>query len=143
MQFSNAGLLLGAGIAAMGALIHVAIVIGGPDWYAFFQAPPAIVDSARRGTWVAPAVTLLIAAVMALCAIYALSGASLISPLPLQRIVLAGVALVCILRALATIALAVIKPELLTGFEVIASLIFLTMGIAYAVGLYSIWNGRG
>lgn len=35
-----------------------------PDWIAFFQAPAAIVESARNGTWLAPVSGMVITGLM-------------------------------------------------------------------------------
>ena len=134
-------LSIAAGLAGLGALLHVAVVLGGPDWYVFFQAPPPVVHSARQGTWMAPAVTLLIAAALSLCALYALSAAGLVPPLPLCRWVLALVAALCLLRVLGSLALALFKPELLTAFELGAAAYVAATGLAFGMGLVQVWTG--
>ena len=125
---------LAAYIALAGAFIHVAAIAGGPDWYAFFGAPPSVVESARAGTWLAPLSTSAIAAAMALCGLYAFSALGVIRRLPLLRLMLAGMATVCLLRALILVPLAVKHPELLTSFNVIAALAWGVAGLGFALG---------
>lgn len=122
-----------AAIAALGVAIHLAAIAGGPSWYAFFGAPPQIVASARAGTWLAPAGTAAIAVLMGVCAAYACSAIGLLRRLPLLRPVLAGIAAVCLLRALLLVPLALLHPELLSTFEIVAALVWGTAGIGFAV----------
>jgi hypothetical protein len=125
---------LAIAIALFGAAIHVAAIVGGPSWYAFFGAPPAIVESARSGTWLAPIGAMVIVGLMAICAAYAASALGLIRKLPLLRLGLACIAAVCLLRAFVLIPLAVKHPELLNTFEVAAALVWALAGVGFAVG---------
>jgi hypothetical protein len=121
-------------IAVLGALVHVAAILGGPAWYAWFDAPPFVVESARRGTWLAPVSAAAIAALMALCAAYAFSAAGAIRRLPLLRLMLGGMAAVCLLRALVVWPLLATHPELRNLFTVVASLVWGLAGAGFAVG---------
>lgn len=125
--------LLAAVIASFGVAIHVATVVAGPSWYAFFGAPPVIVASARAGTWLAPVSTLVIAGLMAICAAYASSAAGLIPRLPLLSPGLFCMAAVCCLRALVLFPLAVTHPALLNTFELVAAAVWGLAGIGFAV----------
>lgn len=135
MKSSNRGwILLAAVIASAGAAIHAGATLGGAAWYAFFRAPPAIVASAQAGTWLAPVSALVIAALMAICAAYALSAAGVIRRLPLLRTALATIAGICLLRGLLLIPLAIKRPDLVDTFETVAGAIWLLAGIGFAVG---------
>lgn len=125
---------LAAAISLAGVAIHIAAIMGGPSWYAFFGAPPAIVASAQAGTWLAPVSTAGIAALMGICAVYACSALGLVKRLPLLRTMLAGIAAICLLRALILIPLAFTHRELLNLFEVIAALTWGTAGIGFLAG---------
>lgn len=75
------GYLFLVGVAALaGAALHIAIIFGGPDWYAYFGAPRGLVEMARTGNIRAPISCLVIAAFLALLAVYAFSGARDCSP---------------------------------------------------------------
>ena len=65
---------LGTGAAAM---LHVAIVLGGPEWYRFFGAGERMARMAARGSITPAVLTLAIAAVLGVWALYGLSGAGL------------------------------------------------------------------
>lgn len=127
-------ILLAAGIAALGAAIHLGAIVGGPSWFAFFGAPPSIVASARDGTWQAPISAAVIAGLMAVCALYACSAAGLVRRLPLLRPALAGMAAVCLARGLALIPFSIKYPELINTFEVVAAIIWSIAGVGFAVG---------
>jgi hypothetical protein len=125
---------LALAISLLGVAIHVAAMIGGPSWYAFFGAPPQVVASAQAGTWLAPVSTAGIAVLMGICAMYACSALGLVRRLPLLRTMLAGIAAVCLLRALVLVPVALIHPELLNVFEVVAALTWGTAGVGFVAG---------
>ena len=125
---------LAALVAALGALVHLVALVAGPGWYAFFGAPPPIVASAREGTWLAPASALGIALLMGLCAAYACSAIGAIPRLPLLRSTLAGIAAICLLRALILVPLAFNHPELRTTFQIVAAMVWGLAGIGFAAG---------
>lgn len=107
----------------------MAAIVGGASWYAFFGAPPAVVASARAGTWLAPASAAAIAALMALCAVYACSALGVVRRLPLLRTVLFAIATVCLLRGAILVPLAWLHPELRNTFDVVAA-----AGAGFAAG---------
>ena len=128
----NWSLLAGCG-AAFGALIHVAAILGGPAWYVFFRAPAAIVASAQAGTWLAPASALAIALAMGVSSAYAFSAAGFLPRLPLLRLCLATVALVCLLRGIALLPVLILRPSLVDTFAVVSSLVWFVVGVGFAM----------
>jgi hypothetical protein len=125
---------LAAAIAAVGALIHVVAIPAGPAWYAFFDAPPSVVASARAGTWLAPVGAVVIALLMATCGWYASAALGIVRRPPLLRTGLAAMAAVCLPRALILIPLAVTHPELRTTFQVVAAIVWGLAGVGFALG---------
>lgn len=132
-RFEDAWIHLSAAIALAGVAIHFAAIFGGADWYAYFGAPPVIVESARVGTWLAPVSCAVIAGLMALCAAYAFSALGVIRRLPLLRFMLGAIAGVCLVRALILVPLAIGHPELRNAFEVGAAIVWGLAGIGFAV----------
>ncbi|MBL8299413.1 MAG: hypothetical protein JNN30_13830 [Rhodanobacteraceae bacterium] len=126
---------LAGAIALAGVAIHLGAILGGPAWYAYFGAPPVVVESARSGTLLAPISAASIAGAMAICAAYAFSAAGSIQPLPLLRLVLAIIATICLLRALILAPLAILHPELRNTFEVVAAMVWGLAGVGFALGL--------
>jgi hypothetical protein len=132
--------------ATAGALLHIAIIFGGPDWYAFFGAPQALVELARSGHPRAPITTLVIVAILAVFAAYAFSGAGTIRRLPLLRLGLACIGAVLILRGLLFVPLILWRPNALARicecrsvdtFIVVTSALCLLLGIGYALGAFA------
>lgn len=127
------------GIGTMlGALLHVVVLIGGPEWIRFVGAPESVVRSAREGTWLAPVGALSIAALLAVWGLYAFSAAGWVRPLPLLKPVLGLIALIFLVRG------ALILPFLgrvnwsspFDLFVVASSLFIFALGWAYAIGLW-------
>lgn len=125
---------LAGAISLAGVAIHIAAIFGGASWFAFFGAPPAVVESARAGTLLAPLATLAIAGAMGLCAAYAFSAAGDIRRLPLLRAALASMATICLLRALLLVPVALLRPELVNTFEVVAAIVWGVAGVGFALG---------
>lgn len=134
-------------VAIAGALLHIAIMFGGPDWYAFFGAPSGLVELARIGHPRAAISCLVIATFLFVLAAYAFSGANVIRRLPLLRPVLAIIGLVLIARGALFIPMILWRPDSLSRicdcrsvdtFIVVTSILCLAMGISYAAGAVSL-----
>ena len=78
MQIGDRLLLFGGGLTGVASLLHVAIILGGPDWYRFFGAGERMARLAARGSTYPTVLTASIAVVLGLWTLYALSGAGLI-----------------------------------------------------------------
>jgi hypothetical protein len=138
------GYLFWVGIAAsVGALLHIAIIFGGPDWYAFFGAPQALVEMARAGHPRAAISCLVIAGILSVLAGYAFSGAGTIRRLPLTRVILALAGSVLVLRGLLFVPLILWRADSLSricdcrsvdAFIIVSSAICLFMGVGFALG---------
>lgn len=142
-QLAKCYLFLTGVVASAGAALHIAIIFGGPDWYAFFGAPRGLVEMARAGNLRAPVSCVVIAALLALLAAYAFSGAGVIRRLPFLRLGLASIAAVLILRGVLFVPLIVWRPGALSGicdcrsvdtFITVTSALCLSMGVGYALG---------
>ncbi len=94
----NRWLLIGGVVTGVAALLHVAIILGGPDWYRFFGAGERMARQAALGSPYPAIITAGIAAVLAVWSLYGLSGAGVIRQLPLLRLALVLIAAVYLLR---------------------------------------------
>ena len=136
--------LICSGMVALAAgVLHIAIIFGGPTWYAFFGAPAPIVQMAGAGALYPTIFCLVVASLLLLCATYAFSGAGLYRRLPFLRTGLVFVGSVFILRGVVFIPLMVLRPDVLARvcncngidtFLVVTSVICLATGIGYVVG---------
>jgi hypothetical protein len=127
--------LLAAGISLFGAVIHFAAPWLGPEWYAFLQAPPKVVASARAGTWFAPAGAIVIGALMLICSLYALAGAGRLRWLPFAQMVQGTIAAICLLRGLLVVPYLYKFPDRVWTFDVVASLVWLAAGLGFLAGI--------
>jgi len=138
---ANRFLVAGAALTAIGALLHVGCVIFGPSWYRFFGAGERMAHLAAVGSPVPTAFAVGIAAVLALWAAYALSGAGVIPRLPLLRVALCVIAGIYVLRGLAGFGLAAFAPgERSVAFWLWSSVICLGIGALYLVGTRQVWS---
>jgi hypothetical protein len=135
---NNPWLAAGGLLSSAAALLHLAVIAGGPDWYRFFGAGEAMAEMAEAGSPVPALVTTAIAALLAIWAAYAFAGAGLIRRLPLMRTALVAITAIYLLRGL------LIVPILLsprpTSFDIWSSLIVLVYGIVHAVGTALAWR---
>lgn len=125
-------LIIGGVIAAMAAVWHLLMIIGGPGWYSFAHAPYYIVESARQRTLVAPVAAILIATLMFTCTLYAFSGAGIIRKIPLLKSALITIAVICLTRALVTIPY-LVKSKL-DIWNLVASSGWFFVGVCFLLG---------
>ena len=132
-------LLAAAWMSVAASAIHVAAIVGGPDWYRFFGAGEELARAAERGSPVPAIMTLVIAAIIAAWAAFAFSAAGIIRRLPLVRTALLAIAFVLLARGALVVVPGVWAPELSMTFRVWSSAICLAMGLCFAVGTVRAW----
>lgn len=131
-------LILAGSLSALAALAHLAVIVGGPDWYRFFGAGEGMARMAERGMIQPALITIGIAAVLAIWAAYAFSGAGLIGRLPLLRTGLVVITLIYLARGLIIVPAWLMNREINT-FGWVSSLIVLGFGLAYLIGTWRAW----
>jgi putative oxidoreductase len=141
----NKLLIIGGIISMLAALLHIAIIIGGPEWYRFFGAGEGMAQLAESGSTYPTLITTSIAVIFTIWALYAFSGAGIIKKLPLLKPVLVTISIIYLMRGVFGIPLVIYidKPYLneLEGkmvFMIWSSIISLTCGILYLLGLVQI-----
>lgn len=135
----NYWLISGGMLSAIAALAHIAIIIGGPDWYRFFGAGEGMARAAAQGRMMPTLITLGIATMLAIWAAYAFSGAGLIVRLPLLRTALVIISSIYLVRALAVVPFLLTPTEQSSAFWIWSSAIVLIYGLAYAIGTWRAW----
>ena len=138
---SNKWLIAAGLLDVAAALLHVAVIIGGPDWYRFFGAGEAMAQAAQSGSVRPTLITIAIASVLATWAAYAFSGAGLILRLPWLRTGLVAISAIYLARSLVVVPFLLLRPELIDPFLLWSSAIVLVFGLAHAIGTWSAWNG--
>ena len=126
-------------LSAAAALLHLAVIVGGPDWYRFFGAGEDMARMAERGSARPALITLGIAAVLATWSAYALAGAGRLRRLPLMRTALLAITAIYLLRGLVLLPALAINRGRVDTFVLWSSLIVLVYGITYAVGTFRAW----
>ena len=137
-------LLASGSLCAAGALVHLALPLGGPDWYIFVGAPPGIVAMAEAGLARPVVSCIVIASILVVFASYAFSALGTIRRLPAQRLVLGVIGVVLAVRAVWLPILAVTNPRALeyfcgrcsnlNWFVIATSALCLFIGVGYLVG---------
>lgn len=127
------------------AAAHIAVVIGGPDWYRFFGAGEEMAQMAAGGEVYPVVVTLMIASVLSIWDLYALSGAGVVRRLPLLKSALVVIAFIFCARGLVGLLIPVLSNDpyvtaMGTTFWVTSSSICLVLGGLYIVGIDKSWR---
>lgn len=135
----NAWLIVAAGLSAVAALLHVAIVVGGAPWYRFFGAGERMVLAASAGSWYPAIVTTGIALVLSMWVAYALSGAGVIEQLPLVKWALGAITAIYLARGLAIVPLLLFASEKVTPFLLWSSVVCSIFGMIHLFGLAQVW----
>jgi len=141
MSFPKRMLAVSGVFTLLAAVLHVAIILGGPDWYRFFGAGEEMAKLAEQGSGFPPMVTGIIALVLAIWGLYGLSGSGYIPPLPFLNVVILMISAVFLLRGLGALPLVLISDdpymqELRSKmtFMLISSVVCLLIGLCYLLG---------
>lgn len=137
---SNKPLILGALFSAVAALAHLGCIIFGGDWYRFFGAGEQMAKMAEAGDSHPTIVTSVLVLILSIWSVYGLSGARLITKLPLLRTALVLISLIYVLRGVLFVALMPMFPENSITFWLVSSAICLGIGMLYSIGTYQSWS---
>lgn len=137
---ANPWLAVGGALSAAAALAHLAIIVGGPRWYDFFGAGPRMVRLAEQGSPKAALITLGIAAVLAIWAAFAFSGAGLIPRLPLLKLALLAITAVYVVRAVGYIPALMVAGAPVGTFAWVSSAIVLIYAVVHVLGTLELWR---
>lgn len=135
-----------AGVACLTAsLLHIGIIIGGPDWYRFFGAGEGMAALAEAGHPKATYITLGIAVVLAIFAGYAFGAAGLLPQLPLSRLALVAITGVFMLRGITGFIVPFLNahpaiPQNTLMFWMVSSVVCLTIGVSFLLGTRTVWH---
>ncbi len=132
-------LVVGGILSLLASIMHIAVIIGGPDWYRFFGAGEDMARMAEKGMVYPMLVTLGIATILAAWAYFAFAGAGLVWKPPLLRTGLVAISAVYLLRGLALLPMLIFVPDKINGFAIWSSVIVLVYGLFYALGTWKTW----
>jgi hypothetical protein len=140
LDFGQKLLIVGGILSLIASLLHVGVIIGGPDWYRFFGAGEDMAQLAERGSLYPVLITIGIALIVAIWGWFAFAGAGLVRKPPLLRTGLVVISVVYLARGLIIFPMALFVPEKINSFAVWSSLIVLIYGLFYAVGTWKSWS---
>ena len=132
-------LVIGGVLSLLASLLHISVILGGPDWYRFFGAGEDLANMAEEGQIYPALITLGIASVLAIWGWFAFAGAGLVWKPPLLRTGLIVISTIYLARGLVLLPMAAFAPENINSFAIWSSLIVLIYGIFYAVGTWKAW----
>ena len=132
-------LLVAAALSIAASLLHLACIIGGPDWYRALGAGERMAQLAARGRPGPAIVTVAIAGVLAVWALYALSAAGVIVRLPLMRVALVLISAALLARGIGVPFMQRWRPDLSPTFLYGSSAIVLAYGLTFAIGTWLAW----
>lgn len=138
-------LIIGASLSFIAALVHIAIIFVGADWYRLFGAGEHMAQLAEAGSSEPTVITLAIATVLTVWGLYALSGAGVILRLPLMKTALCIISFVYLARGVVGATLPFISTHSLLmensqTFWLVSSLVSSTFGLFYLLGTYYSWR---
>lgn len=140
MNGLNIPLLIGGVLSLVAALIHFACIFWGSNGFRILGAGEPIVSMSAAGHWYPPFIAFVIGALLTVWALYALSGAGAITPLPFVRIALVAITAIYLLRGAVFPLLKPIFPGNSTTFWLTTSAICLFIGLAHLLGLIQVWE---
>ncbi|HEY7773207.1 MAG TPA: hypothetical protein VIC26_08490 [Marinagarivorans sp.] len=142
----NAWLSIAAGLSLAASLLHIGIVIRGPDWYRFFGAGEKMATAAEAGRWYPALSGLAIAGILMTWSALALAGACgwHFPGLKWLLVLISGVFIVRGLGGFPLVYL-VDSPEIAEirarpVFVVVTGLICLGFGFCFGYGVYQVWT---
>lgn len=136
----NVALLAAGCLSAAAAVLHLLIIVKGARWYRFFGAGERMARAAEAGRAYPAVVTVAIAAMLALWAAYAFSGAGLLAPLPHVRAALCLIAAIYLVRGLVLVPVLLMPRTRATTFGLWSSSICLVFAAAHVLGLSQAWQ---
>lgn len=141
----SSDLLIIAGLLnLLAAALHVAIIIGGPNWYRFFGAGEAMATMAEQGSLKPTFITLGITVIFIVWSGYAWSGAGLLPTMPFLKWALPLMTAVYLFRGVGglVVPFATDHPKIKqnsTFFWLWSSAACLVIGIVHLVGILAVW----
>lgn len=121
------------------ALLHLAIIAGGPSWYRFFGAGERMARMAEHGSPRPALMAMAIAVVLATWAAYALAGAGLVGRLPLMRTALVAITAVYLMRSLLLVPALALTGREVSPFLWWSSIVLLGYGVVHGIGTFQVW----
>ncbi len=137
-------LKIAGAMSLFAAVMHLAIIAGGPSWYRFFGAGEAMASMAEQGLLQPTVITVSIALILASWSAYAWSAAGILPRFPFTKGVLILITLVYLLRGVFGLLAPFVSshPQITqnsVSFWVWSSTICLAFGLIHLKGIRDEW----
>lgn len=136
----NIYLFAAAVCTSIAALLHFACIVFGAPLFRILGAGDVVVKMVEQGHSHPKWMAFLVGSGLLICSAYALSAAGVLKQLPLQRLVLCGLTLVLMARAMAFPWMKDFFQGNSEFFWWSSSAICLLMGLLHAVGVAQVWK---
>jgi len=136
---TNVLLSIAAVLNAIVALLHIGCIYFGANWYRFMGAGEEMATLAERGSIQPTLITSFIVLVFSIWTAYALSGAGVISQLPLLSWVLSAITAIYLLRGVAGFFFYANPLGRTPEFWLWSSAICVALGLVHMIGLKQVW----
>ena len=138
-QQKNSFLIVAAILNLIAALLHLACIYFGAPLFRFLGTE-AMASMYETGNFLHPIMAcLVLATILFIWALYALSGAGVIRTLPFSRLVLVCITLIYLVRGIAFPFITEYFPENSIFFWYCSSFIVFIFGIVHLVGVKQVW----
>lgn len=142
IDLGTQALALAGLFSALASLAHLACIALGAPAYRFMGAGERMARAVEAGKLKPTLITLAIASLLLVWAMYAFSGAGLAPRLPFTNVALGLISAAFLARALSFRLLKPMFPENTTTFWLVSSGICLVIGLLYAVGAVATWSNQ-
>lgn len=126
-------------IAILTALWHLLCIFGGLNWFVFARAPSIVIQSVQQGTLLAPILTIIIALLMFISALYAFSCAGIIRKLPWLKTATITISFLCLLRVILVVPLLWVN-HFNDLWQVIATTLWLFVGMSFLFAVINLFS---
>ena len=137
---TNIYLSIGAALSGLVAVLHIGCIYFGATWYRFMGAGERMATLAEKGRIQPTLITSFIVLVFTIWSFYALSGAGVISQLPLLRWVLSAITAIYLIRGVAGFFFYAKPLGRTPAFWLWSSAICLSLGLVHMMGLKQVWS---
>ena len=137
--YGSQALVIGGALSAIAAVAHLVCILIGAPAYRFMGAGEKMARAVEARKVRPTLITLAVAAMLFTWAAYALSGAGVISRLPLINFALPAICAIYLARAVAFPLLKPAFPENTQRFWLVSSGVCLVIGLVHLYGVVSSW----
>lgn len=135
----NLNLCIGGTLSIVAGLFHIAIILGGSQWYREYGLGEEMAVLVDNGQLYPHFMTFIVAITLIIWGCYAFSGAGVFKPFPLLKPALVWITIIYSLRGIAFIPAFMFDPQQVSNLIIQYSLLCMVLAAAYALGVRQVW----